>query len=131
MQDPYTPSEARLNMTGQALRVIAEFGFPVHIVTKSDLILKTRRRWPINRTRAWCVHRHHGRRRAGGQDRTGRPAALATVAALAALAAHGIRTGVLLDAGAAFPGGQPRHHRPIVTHAHECGAHQRDPRPSA
>jgi DNA repair photolyase len=40
MQDPYTPSEAKLNMTGQALRVIAEFGFSIHIITKSDLILK-------------------------------------------------------------------------------------------
>jgi len=40
MQDPYTPSEARLNMTGQALEVIAEFRYPVHIITKSDLILR-------------------------------------------------------------------------------------------
>jgi DNA repair photolyase len=40
MQDPYTPSEAKLNMTGRALQIIAEAGFPVHIATKSDLILK-------------------------------------------------------------------------------------------
>ncbi len=40
MQDPYTPSEATLNMTGRALEVIAEFGYPVHITTKSDLILR-------------------------------------------------------------------------------------------
>jgi DNA repair photolyase len=40
MNDPYTPTEARLNMTGQALEVIAQYGFPVHIITKSDLILK-------------------------------------------------------------------------------------------
>jgi DNA repair photolyase len=40
MQDPYTPSEAVLNMTGQALEVIAEWRYPVHIITKSDLILK-------------------------------------------------------------------------------------------
>ncbi|MBN1936724.1 MAG: radical SAM protein [Anaerolineae bacterium] len=40
MQDPYTSSEAKLNMTGQALEIIAEAGFPVHIATKSDLILK-------------------------------------------------------------------------------------------
>jgi DNA repair photolyase len=40
MQDPYTPSEARLNMTGRALEVIAEWRYPVHIITKSDLILK-------------------------------------------------------------------------------------------
>ena len=40
MQDPYTPSEAVLNMTGRALEVIAEWRYPVHIITKSDLILK-------------------------------------------------------------------------------------------
>jgi DNA repair photolyase len=40
MQDPYTPSEARLNMTGQALDVIAQWRYPVHIITKSDLVLK-------------------------------------------------------------------------------------------
>jgi len=40
MNDPYTPTEARLNMTGQVLEVIAQYGFPVHIITKSDLILK-------------------------------------------------------------------------------------------
>ncbi len=40
MQDPYTCSEAKLDMTGQALQIIAEAGFPVHLATKSDLILK-------------------------------------------------------------------------------------------
>jgi DNA repair photolyase len=40
MQDPYTPPEARLNITGQALEVIRAFRYPVHITTKSDLILK-------------------------------------------------------------------------------------------
>ncbi len=40
MSDPYTPVEKQYNLTGQALQVIAEFGFPVHIITKSDLVLK-------------------------------------------------------------------------------------------
>lgn len=40
MHDPYMPAEARFNLTGRALEVIAEFRFPVHINTKSDLILK-------------------------------------------------------------------------------------------
>jgi len=40
MHDPYMPAEARFNLTGRALQVIAEFRFPVHINTKSDLILK-------------------------------------------------------------------------------------------
>lgn len=40
MNDSYMPVEGKLNLTGRALKVIAEFGFPVHIVTKSDLVLR-------------------------------------------------------------------------------------------
>ena len=40
MNDPYMPLERELNLAGRALEVIAEFGFPVHIITKSDLVLK-------------------------------------------------------------------------------------------
>jgi DNA repair photolyase len=40
MHDPYMPAEARFNMTGRALDVIAEFQFPVSIFTKSDLVLR-------------------------------------------------------------------------------------------
>ena len=40
MNDPYMPLELEINLAGRALEVIAEFGFQVHIITKSDLILK-------------------------------------------------------------------------------------------
>jgi DNA repair photolyase len=40
MNDPYMALEAEWNMTGRALEIIAERGFPVHIITKSDLVLK-------------------------------------------------------------------------------------------
>lgn len=40
MNDPFMPIEAEINLAGRALAVIAEFGFPVHIVTKSALVLK-------------------------------------------------------------------------------------------
>ena len=40
MNAPYMPLEAEVNLTGRALQVIARFGFPVHIITKSDLVLK-------------------------------------------------------------------------------------------
>jgi len=40
MNDPYMPLEAEIDLAGRALEVIAEFGFPVHIITKSDLVLK-------------------------------------------------------------------------------------------
>ena len=40
MNDPYMPLERKLNLVGRALEVIAEFGFPIHIITKSNLVLK-------------------------------------------------------------------------------------------
>ena len=40
MNDPYMPAEKQINLTGQALEVIAENKFPVHVITKSDLVLK-------------------------------------------------------------------------------------------
>jgi DNA repair photolyase len=40
MNDPYMPLEAEFRLTRRALEVIAGFGFPVHIITKSDLVLR-------------------------------------------------------------------------------------------
>jgi len=40
MSDPYTLMEKKLELTRQALGIIAEFRFPVHITTKSNLVLR-------------------------------------------------------------------------------------------
>jgi DNA repair photolyase len=40
MNDPYMPLEAEKQLTRHALETIAEFQFPVHIITKSDLVLR-------------------------------------------------------------------------------------------
>ena len=40
MNDPYMPLEAEIRLTRRALEVIAGFGFPVHAITKSDLVLR-------------------------------------------------------------------------------------------
>jgi DNA repair photolyase len=40
MHDPYMPLEKDICLTRRALEVIAEFRFPVHIITKSDLVLR-------------------------------------------------------------------------------------------
>lgn len=39
MSDPYTPVERQYRLTGRALQVIARHRFPVHLITKSDLVL--------------------------------------------------------------------------------------------
>lgn len=38
MNDPYMPLEKREQLTRRALMVIADFHFPVHVITKSDLV---------------------------------------------------------------------------------------------
>ena len=40
MNDPYMPLEKEIRLTRRALKVIAEFHFPVHVITKSDLALR-------------------------------------------------------------------------------------------
>jgi DNA repair photolyase len=40
MNDPYMPLEKRYNLTGRALALIARHGFGVHVITKSDLVLR-------------------------------------------------------------------------------------------
>ncbi len=40
MNDPYMPVEAKLELTRRALELIARFRFPVHIITKGDLVLR-------------------------------------------------------------------------------------------
>lgn len=40
MSDPYGPVEAEYDLNGRALKIIARYGFAVHILTKSDLVRK-------------------------------------------------------------------------------------------
>ena len=40
MNDPYMPLEEKVKLTQRALEVIAEHGFGVHVLTKSDLVLR-------------------------------------------------------------------------------------------
>jgi DNA repair photolyase len=40
MNDCYMPLERELNLTDRALALIAQFGFMVHVMTKSDLVLR-------------------------------------------------------------------------------------------
>jgi DNA repair photolyase len=40
MHDPYMPIEKDRYLTGESLEIMAEFAFPVHVMTKSDLVLR-------------------------------------------------------------------------------------------
>jgi len=98
MNDPFMPIERERNLSGKALAVIAEFGFPVHIITKSDLVLKdleTLR--TISHTYAsisFTLTTVDDALAAKVEPLAPRPSA--RLAAMRVLADHGIQTGVTL-----------------------------------
>jgi DNA repair photolyase len=40
MNDPYMPVESKMQLTRQALEVVSQHRFPVHIITKSNLVTR-------------------------------------------------------------------------------------------
>jgi DNA repair photolyase len=98
MSDPYTPVEKTYNLTGQALELFALYRFPVHIITKSDLVLKDLDTLvAINQTQANVTFTVT----AADDDlaakvEPGAPRPSARFEAMAELASHGIHTGVTL-----------------------------------
>ncbi len=124
MNDPYQPAEARLNLVGQALAVIADAGFPVHIITKSDMVLKdldTLCR--INEQYAavsfTITTADDG---LGKQVEPGAPAVSARLKAMRVLADHGIYTGVTMVPILPFIEDDEENIEGIVRKAHEHGA---------
>ena len=98
MNDPYMPVEKRYNLTGQALNVIAENLFPVHVLTKSDLVLRDIETLvDINRVFAavsFSITTIDDR--LGKKVEPGAPLVSRRFAAMKKIAEHGIPTGVLL-----------------------------------
>jgi DNA repair photolyase len=124
MNDPYMPLERKVNLTGRALEAIAEFHFPVHILTKSDLVL-----------RDLDLLQEIGRVYAAvsftittADDALGKkvepyaPLVSARFAALSTLAAHGIYTGITLMPVLPFIEDTEENIAAIVERARACGA---------
>jgi DNA repair photolyase len=124
MNDPYMPLEATANLTGRALMVIAELCFPVHVITKSALVLRDVE-----------VLREIGREYAAvsftvttADDTLGKKlepgASLVSerFKAMQALASNGILTGVTMMPILPFIEDNEENIAHIVTRARECGA---------
>jgi DNA repair photolyase len=98
MNDPYMPLEAEINLAGRALEVIAEFGFPVHIITKSDLILKDletlKRIAQVYATISFTITTADDDLAAKVEPLAPRPSA--RLAAMRVLADNGVQTGVTM-----------------------------------
>jgi DNA repair photolyase len=98
MNDPYMPLEAVVGLTGRALEVIAERAFPVHVMTKSDLVLRDietlgeiARHYAAVTFTITCTDDDLARKLEPGA-----PPVSARLRAMAALADRGIRTGVAM-----------------------------------
>ena len=131
MNDPYMPAERRLELTRRALAVIAEQRFPVHVLTKSDLVLR-------DLDLLLAIDAAAGGATPGAvvsitittaddalarQLEPSAPSPSARFAALARLAAAGICTGVLLMPVLPFLEDDPANIRAIVERAAAAGAH--------
>ena len=98
MNDPYMPLERTVNLTGRALEIIAAHRFPVHVITKSDLVLRDLDVL-ADISRVYAAVSFTVTAADDELSRKVEPAAPPTsvrFAAMAALAAHGIYTGVTL-----------------------------------
>jgi DNA repair photolyase len=124
MSDTYGPVERQYHLTGRALEVIAEYGFPVHIITKSDLVLKDiDTLCAINRVQAVISFTIT----TADDDlarklEPGAPSPARRLKALAALSARGIQTGITLMPVLPMIEDSEENITQIVRLAHEHGA---------
>lgn len=124
MNDPYMPLETKRQLTREALGLIAEFHFPVHIITKSDLVLRDLDLLrAINRVYAAVTFTittaddHLGKRLEPGA-----PLVSKRLSAMRDLAENGILTGVTLMPVLPFLEDDEDNIRQILTLAYEHGA---------
>ena len=124
MSDPYIPLERQYGLTGRALAVIARRRFPIHIVTKSDLVLKdldTLRE--INKVQAAVSFTITTADDALARKlEPGAPSPSQRFRAMEALTATGIHTGVTMMPILPFIEDDEENIRQIVSRAAACGA---------
>jgi DNA repair photolyase len=124
MHDPYMPLEEELGLTGRALEVIARYRFPVHVTTKSDLVLRDLHTLiSINDVYAAVSFTiTTADDELGRKLEPGAPPVSARFKAMKVLAAHGILTGVTMMPLLPFIEDSEENVTAIVTRAHESGA---------
>lgn len=131
MNDPYMPVERRLRLTRQALAILDDVRFPVHVLTKSDLVLRdldlltaidaaTCTSTPGAVVSITITTADDALAR---QLEPSAPPPSARFAALERLAEAGICTGVLLMPVLPFLEDDPANIRAVVERAAAAGAH--------
>ena len=124
MNDPYMPLELKYNLTGRALGVIARHRYPVHIITKSDLVLRDLE----TITEISQVYAAVSLTITTADDalskklEPGAPSSSRRFDAIKALAKRGVHTGVLLMPVLPFIEDSEENIRQVVQRAHDSGA---------
>lgn len=124
MNDPYTTAEKQYGLTGQALVIAAKYRFPVHIITKSDMVLKDKETLiSINQVKA----RVSFTVTTADDDlakilEPGAPAPSRRLAAMKQLSESGIETGLLMMPVLPFIEDSPRNVLDVVEAAVANGA---------
>src|SRR5512136_556932 len=124
MSDPYLPLEATRRLTAQALEVIAAQQFPVHVLTKSDLVLRDLETLRVigQLYAAISFTITTADDELGKKVEPGAPLVSRRFAAMARLAGADLLTGALLMPVLPFIEDNPENIRAIVQRAKECGA---------
>lgn len=125
MNDCYMPLERDIRLTRRALEVIAEFGFPVHVLTKSDLALRDLALFEELQRRARAVVSFTITTADDALARKlepGAPPSSARLAAMQTLAEAGIETGVMLMPVLPFIEDTDENIRTLIEQAVACGA---------
>jgi len=124
MNDPYMPLEKDVNLTGRALEVIAQFGFPVHVLTKSDLVLQDLDTLGRISTRYAAVSFTitTADDELAKRLEPGAPLVSRRLQAMKTLAAHGIYTGIFMMPVLPFIEDSEENVRQIVEQARAHGA---------
>lgn len=124
MNDPYMPVEATERLTRRALRIIADEKFPVHVITKSDLVVRDADLLrEISQTYAavsftiTCAEDALCARIEPGAPKTS-----ARFEAMATLAAEGIYTGMTLMPLLPYINDTPENVATLVRRAKDAGA---------
>jgi len=124
MHDPYMPLEEQVNLTGRALEVIAAFGFPVHLMTKSDMVLRDLNKLcKISRVYAAVSFTiTTADDELGRKLEPGAPLVSRRLHAMKVLAGHGIYTGITMMPILPFIEDNEENIQRIVELAHAHGA---------
>ena len=125
MNDPYMPLEKEFRLTRRALEVIAEAGFPVHVITKSDLAVRDLDLLAAIQFRTYAAVTFTitaANDELSRRLEPGAPVSSRRLAAMQTLAEKGILTGVTLMPVLPFIEDTEDNIRQIVTLAIEHGA---------